>query len=120
MKKSTKTKIKKQVKKVSTLTKVICAILFVVCACGGAFAVYTVTKNDKFELIGESLIELSGGEKYIEQGAIAIAFGKDISSEIRITGTVNDEVEGEYLLKYTVDNFRFKGYTLYKKIVVTE
>lgn len=118
MKKSTKTKIKKQAKKVSTLTKVICAILFVVCACGGAFAVYTITKNDKFELIGESLIELNVGEEYIEQGVIAIAFGKDISSEVHRSGTVNVDVEGEYLLKYTVDNFRFKGYTLYKKIVV--
>ena len=118
MKKSTKNKIKKAAKKVSTTTKVICALLFILFACGGAFAVYTVTKNDTFELIGESLIELNVGDDYIEQGAKAIAFGKDISSEVKVKGIVNTQVEGEYLLKYTVDNFRFKGYTLYRKVVV--
>lgn len=118
MKKSTQNKIKKAAKKVSTTAKVICALLFILCACGGAFAVYTVTKNDTFELIGESLIELNVGDDYIEQGVKAIAFGKDISSEVKVKGVVNTQVEGEYLLKYTVDNFRFKGYTLYKKVVV--
>ena len=58
------------------------------------------------------------GDDYIEQGAKAIAFGKDISSEVKVKGIVNTQVEGEYLLKYTVDNFRFKDYTLYKKVVV--
>lgn len=118
MKKSTQNKIKKTVKKTSTTAKVICALLFILCVCGGVFAVYTVTKNDTFELIGESLIELNVGDEYIEQGVKAIAFGKDISSEVKIKGIVNTEAEGEYLLKYTVDNFRYKGYTLYKKVVV--
>ena len=118
MKKSQKNKIKKAAKQTSTTTKIISLLLFVLCACAGVFSVYYVTKNDTFELVGESLIELNVGDEYIEQGAKAIAFGKDISDKIEIKGTVNTSVEGEYLLKYTVDNFRFKGYTLYKKVVV--
>ena len=118
MKKKTQNKIKKAVKKTSTATKVICALLFVVCLCAGAFTTYMLTKNDTFELVGSSQIELYVGDTYVEQGAKAIAFGKDISSEVKVTGSVDTSKEGEFVLKYTVDNFRFNGYTLYKKVVV--
>ncbi|MBQ7885228.1 MAG: DUF5011 domain-containing protein [Clostridia bacterium] len=120
MKKRTQNKMKNTIKKTSTFTKVLCVFLFVICCCGGAYATYSITKNDTFELIGESLIELSIGEEYIEQGVKAIAFGKDISSQVIRTGTVDKQTKGEYILKYTVNNFRFKGYTLYKKVVVSE
>jgi len=122
-KKSTKknlNKIKKKIKKFSKPTIIIAIICFLIAFAGGVFTTYYLTKNDTFELIGDSYIELEIGEEYIEYGAKIIAFNKDISNEVIIKGTVDTSNQGEYILKYTVDNFRFKGYTLYKKIVVGE
>lgn len=121
-KKSTKTtkKVKKELSKFSTVTKLISAILFVVGVMGGVFTTYYFTRNDTFQIIGETEIHLNVGEEYIEQGVKIIAFGKDISDQVIITGEVNTEVEDVYVIKYTVDNFRFKNYTLYKKITVGE
>lgn len=104
----------------SKTTKIVSCFLFVVGAICGVATTYFITKNDTFSLIGETEIVLTVGQAYIEQGAKAIAFGKDISSQIVPTGTVNTDVADDYVIKYTVDNFRFKNYTLYRKVTVKE
>ena len=84
----------------------------------GALSMFMVIKDDTFKLNGESEIVIGVGGTYTELSAKAIAFGKDISDDVKISGEVNTSKEGEYIIKYTVENFRFKGYTLYRKIVV--
>lgn len=113
-------KVNKKLSKFTTTTKIICVFLFVLAVFGGVFTTYYLTKDDTFTLIGGTEITLNIGDEYIEQGVKIIAFGKDISNEVIITGTVNTNVADEYVLKYTVNNFRFKNYTLYKKITVKE
>lgn len=113
-------KVNKKLSKFTTTTKIICVFLFVLAVFGGVFTTYYLTKDDTFILIGGTEITLNVGDEYIEQGVKIIAFGKDISNEVIITGTVNTNVADEYVLKYTVNNFRFKNYTLYKKITVKE
>lgn len=117
--KSNKT-VNKELSKFSTKTKVICLFLFVFAVFGGVFTTYYITKNDTFQLIGETEITISVGQEYVEQYAKIIAFGKDISKDVIITGTVNINLADVYVLKYTVNNFRFKNYTLYRKITVEE
>lgn len=112
--------VKKELSKFNTTTKVVGLFLFVIAVFAGIFTTYYFTKNDTFQLIGETEITLKVGDEYIEQGVKIIAFGKDISDKVIITGTVNTDVADEYVIKYTVDNFRFKNYTLYKKITVEE
>lgn len=121
-KKSNKTskKVKKELSKFSSVAKMLALILFVVGVIGGVFTTYYFTRNDTFQIIGETEIHLNVGEEYIEQGVKIIAFGKDISDQVIIKGTVNTSIEDVYVLKYTVNNFRFKNYTLYKKITVGE
>ena len=122
IKQSNKTakKVNRELSKFTTTTKVLCIFLFVLAVFGGVFTTYYLTKNDTFSLIGGTEITLRVGDEYIEQGAKIIAFGKDISNEVVITGTVNTNVADDYVLKYTVNNFRFRNYTLYKKIIVEE
>ena len=86
----------------------------------GVGTVFVLTKDDVFKLNGETEIVLNVGDSYTEQYATAIAFGKDISSDIIIEGEVDTSKKGEYILTYTVNNFRFKNYTLYRKITVGE
>ena len=115
-------------KKNGTINKVIkkadkralfCILLSLILGiCCGVIAMFVAIQNDTFELIGQSEIVLEVGDTYTEQKAKAIAFGKDISSDIKIIGNVDTSKEGEYVIKYRVDNFRFKGYTLYRKIIV--
>lgn len=122
IKQSNKTakKVNRELSKFTTTTKVLCIFLFVLAVFGGVFTTYYLTKNDTFALIGGTEITLRVGDEYIEQGAKIIAFGKDISNEVVIIGTVNTNVADDYVLKYTVNNFRFRNYTLYKKIIVEE
>ena len=92
-KKSNKNKIiKKQLNKFNKTTKIICFFLFFLSFFGGIFTTYYLTRNDTFELIGETHLILNIGDKYIEKGAKIIAFGKDISNQVEITGSVNTEV----------------------------
>ena len=111
-------KVISNVKKLNKITLLL-VLLFCILGAGiGLGATYFLTKDDVFKINGETEIILNIGDVYIEQGAKAIAFGKDISSDIEITGEVDTTKEGKYIIKYTVDNFRFKNYTLYKLVVV--
>lgn len=115
-------KIKKELSKFSNKTKIICAFLFLIFLFAGVFTTYYFTKDDKFELIGETEIELNINDVYQDQGAKIIAFGKDISEEVVIKGLdkIDTSKENIFVLEYTVNNFRFKNYKLYRKITVKE
>lgn len=113
-KKKLKNELKKAHKKHFLL-----ALLFLVIGIGAGFgATYFLTRNDVFKLNGETEITLNVGDEYVEQGAKIVAFGKDISSSVKVEGTVDTTKAGRYVLKYTVDNIRYNGYTLYKLVIV--
>lgn len=104
--------------KFSVTTKLVAALFFVICLFCGVATTYFITKNDTFEIVGETELEINLGEEYVEQGVKIIAFGKDISDQVEIIGEVDTTFADEYVIKYKVDNFRFANYTLYRKVVV--
>ena len=112
--------LKNKIKKLHISTIVFAVMFAVLGVLGGALTTYIITKNDVFRINGRTEVTLSVGEKYTESGVTAIAFGKDVSQHVIISGEVDTYTPGRYVLKYTIDNIRFKGYTLYKLIVVEE
>lgn len=122
--KKTSKKVNKAMKKVS-LAAICGAILFLtVGAVGGFFGVKFLTKNDCFALNGKDEITLQIGEKYIDEGAKIVAFGKDVSKEIIIETNLkqnNDgefyaEEEGTYYIVYKSKNFKYNSLFKVQKI----
>lgn len=103
-----------------TFSLILTLLLLAVGAVCGYFVAQKITKNDKFEIIGERIIEIEVGEEYTDEGAVAISFGKNLSNKIIVENTVDNTVVGEYYIKYTVDNFRFKGVARYRIVKVVE
>lgn len=99
----------KVVKKFNPITVIVVVLCLVVGLVAGWFGYKAITKNDTFVINGEKEVTLTVGETYGELGAKAIAFGKDISSQITVSGEVNTAVEGEYVLTYTVNNFKYNN-----------
>ena len=118
MAKKKKSTAQKVLENMNKKTLFIVVLFLILGLAAGVLSVFVLTKNDTFELIGNGEISLNVGDEYIEESAKAVAFGKDVSDKIKIDGSVDTSTEGEYVIKYTVENFRFKGYTLYRKIVV--
>lgn len=58
--------------------------------------------NIKLKLNGEEKIELELGAEYAEKGATAKFRKNDLTKSIKITGSVDNKVIGEYKIKYTV------------------
>ena len=113
-----KKSIQKQLKKLNKTTLLFVVIFALIGVCAGFGTCYFLTRNDVFKINGETEITLSIGDTYEELGATAIAFGKDVSDMVEMDGTVDTSIEGRYVIKYTLDNFRFKNYTLYRLVVV--
>ena len=69
----------------------------------GFFAYKAISKNDKYVLNGEKVITLDYSEDadktftYVEEGVTAISFGKDVSSTLVTTSTLNGE-NGVYVI----------------------
>ena len=115
--------IKKSNKKDSKTLSIkffIVVLVLILAVIAGYFTCKTLTKNDKFEIIGEKTITLEIGDEYIDQGAKAIAFGKDISSQIRTESNVDYDNVGEYYIKYFVDNILYKDVFRYRYIKIVE
>ena len=123
-KKSNKNKknIEKALKKINKLTLFCVAVVFILGACAGAFTLRHLTKNDYFKLNGEEQITLLVNAPYTDEGAKAVAFGKDVSDKIEVIGLedVDTSEANTYVIKYKINNFRFKNYTLYRQIIVVE
>ena len=76
---------------------------------GTSIRVVNVYKKDQkiptIALIGDEVIKLEYGVKYIEYGAQAIDEEEgNITDKIKITGTVNENVAGTYIIKYTISD----------------
>lgn len=99
---------------------IFCVILIAIGAVCGYFVSQKVTENDKFEIVGEKVIEVEVGGTYTDEGAVVISFGKNLSSKIKTENNIDFSTAGQYYIKYTVDNFRFKGVARYRIIKVVE
>lgn len=116
-----KKSIEKIVKKTNKLTVFLVLVMFVIGGVAGAFTVKYLTRNDYFKLLGSETETVSVNSTYIDAGAKAVSFGKEIPEEkIEVIGLedVNTSKPGVYVIKYKVNNFRFKNYTLYRQITV--
>lgn len=113
-------KVEKQIKKLGVGILLLAAVFLVFGAVGGFFAVKFVSKNDCFILNGKDEITLQIGEKYTDEGAKVIAFGKNDENKLKVEtklkeesdGVYYAEEEGTYYIIYTVDNFKYG--TLFK------
>lgn len=113
-----KNKLKKELKKAHKKHSGLIFIFLLLGIGAGFGTTYYLTRNDVFELKGNTQVNVEVGGEYIEEYANIIAFGKDISGNVKIEGVVDTTKEGRYVLKYTVDNIRYKGYTLYRLVIV--
>ncbi len=93
-------------------------IMLLMGAVVGYFIGKAVIKNDEFVIIGNDVVEIYVGQTYQDEGAKAISFGKDISSKIETESNLNQNEEGQYYIKYTVNNIRYKGVERYRTIIV--
>ena len=122
MKKSTKKKIVKTIKKTNK-SILICFVLFLIIGLASGYGVAKyLTQNDTFEIVGEQTIELNLNDAYIDQGAIAIEFNKDISSEIQVEGLeqVDTSKEGKYIIIYKLNSKRYKDIKRVRYVIIKE
>lgn len=63
--------------------------------------------SPKIDLKGESVIKLSYQDHYEEKGATAKFLGKDVTSDIKRAGKVEENKVGEYKITYTVHRFLY-------------
>lgn len=112
----------KAVKKSHPATLILAILFMIVGAVAGVVLSRELTKNDKFELIGEKQVELAIGESYKEAGVKIISFGRDISDKVAYGGdfVTMGEIpeEGIYQIVYTVDDFRWGDYQLARTVIV--
>lgn len=110
--------IEKELKKTHIGTIIFVVVFAIIGIVAGVGTTYFLTKDDVFKLNGEAEVTIEVGKPFVDDKVTAIAFGKDISGQVKIKGTVDTSTEGRYVLEYTIDNFRFNGYILYRLVVV--
>ena len=78
-------------------------------------------ENPTITLIGDSEIVLFKGDTYNEQGAEATDnYDKDLTSEIKITGSVDTNTVGEYTISYEVSDSSNNSANVSRKIIVKD
>ncbi len=126
-----KSALAKSVKKLSALSICLIVLFFVLGVGAGYFTVYSITKDDTFEVLGQKNITLNVGDEYTyeELGVKAIAYGKDISGDVKIEyqgfaissgGTAIIDTSAEKLLRviYTFDDGKFGKITKVRLITI--
>lgn len=112
----------KAVKKSHPATLVLALLFLIAGAAAGIIVSRELTKNDKFELLGEKQLTLAIGESYEEPGVKIISFGKDISDKAVCGGDFESmgqtPAEGIYQIVYTVEDFRWGDYQLVRTVIV--
>ena len=107
------------VKKSHPATVILTIVFLIVGIAAGVLVSRQITKNDKFILNGEKTVQMEVGGAFVDEGATVISFGRDISSDVQVSGDeLNADVEGVYQLVYTVDDLRWGDYRLVRVVVV--
>ena len=113
--KKTKSKLKKQMKKIGTGTMILLVFLVGIGGIGGYFGCKYITQNDCFTLNGKDELTLQLNEKYFDEGAKVIAFGLDDSKKVEVEtnltknedGSYSADEIGTYYMIYTVKNIKY-------------
>ena len=77
--------------------------------------IYNFLLLPSISLNGSSYIEIGYKDEYVEKGYKASFLGRDVTKNVRVTGSVNSNKLGTYDVSYTVKEGLFK-----KKIVRLE
>ena len=119
-----KSKLEKTIdkqKKAHPVAFLLVVLFLVVGAVAGYFTVQYLTRDDRFEIIGEQSVTLEVGEEYVDEGAVAISFGRDISDKVEIdTSNIDNTKADRYYVKYTVDDIRYNGVVKYRFVVFVD
>ena len=128
-----KSALAKSVKKLSALSICLIVLFFVIGVGAGYFTVYSITKDDTFEVLGQKNITLNVGDEYTyeELGVKAIAYGKDISGDVKIeyhgftissggTAIIDTSAENEFYVVYTFDDGKFGKITKIRFITIVQ
>lgn len=114
---------KKAVRKMHPATKIIAVLALLLGIGAGVLAAFSVSKNDRFLLKGESAHSIEVGESYTyrEEGVEAFSFGRDVSGKVKVETSLEKNEQGDYIIPtdkegvytivYTVDCFKFGGKT---------
>ena len=79
------------------------------------------TEKPVIELFGDITITLKFGENYNELGAVATDnVDGDLTKKIKISGKVDTQKAGEYIIKYTVTDKAGNKTTIERKVIVEE
>ncbi len=108
--------------KIKTKKKILIVFLIIVIISGflGYFTCKLICKNDKFFINGNTTITLRLGQTYKDEGVTIIAFGKDISDNVKTENNINFNEAGQYYIKYSIQNIRFRGVERYRTIIIEE
>ena len=125
--------VKKAVKRTHKGMLLIVFLCLVIGAVGGYFTYHFLTKNDCFDLIGESQITLEVGADYADQGVKIRSIGRDLSSKAtteilyrpfdgdeQSVATVNTQNEGEYIIVYRVKDVKYGNFKRVRVVTVGE
>lgn len=101
------------------LTKFTAITVLIIGIALGAVAAIIVSKNDRFELVGEKDVRVTVGEElfYTEEGVEAYCFGLDVSGKLSVETSLQRDAQGRYIIPtdkegvytitYTVDCLKF-------------
>ncbi len=78
-----------------------------------------ISGRPSFKLTGDSHVTVAQGDEYVDEGAAATRYGKDISDQMYMTDDVDMSTLGDYTVKYNVDG-RWKTYSVTRKVTVTD
>ena len=75
--------------------------------------------NITLTLLGDATVYLVEGSSYNDAGAKAVDNnGKDVSSNIKVTGAVNTNVAGTYKITYNITNYDGQVLTVVRNVIV--
>lgn len=110
----------KNIKKKHPIKFFIVLLSFLIAGVGGFLTCKFLTKNDKFVLIGDKEINLILGQKYKDEGAQVIFFGKDCSKQIKVSNNIDYSLPGCYYIKYEYSNLFYKNVVKYRYVNILE
>lgn len=107
------------VKKTHTATVILTILFLIIGAVAGVIASKQITKNDRFDLNGDAVVQIQVGGEFTDAGATVISFGKDVSSKVEVSGdALNADAEGIYQLVYRIDDLRWGDYQRVRVVIV--
>lgn len=72
-----------------------------------------------FKLIGDIVIEMDLGDDYIENGFEVFAGDIDLSSNVEVTGSIDNMKSGTYFIEYTI-NYQSEDLVLLRAVVIVD